>query len=125
MSVTENARHNLVFLTREDCKANEVLKHHNAIMFAICKLDDMISTIKVQETWANLVMVHSVNLICYPDTHTGLGLLSEEIKHNPSIEVAVASRYMTHIDKRQGKASSIVILAVKSEADANTILDNC
>ena len=122
-SVTENARHNLVFLTREDCKASEVLKHHDAIMFAIRKLDDTASTIKMQETWAK-VMVHSVNLIRYPDTHTGLGLLAEEIKeHNPNIEVATAPRYMTHPDKRQGKTSSTVILAVRSEADAKTIID--
>lgn len=122
-SVTENARHNLVFLTREDCKASEVLKHHDAIMFAIRKLDDSASTIKTQETWAK-VMVHSVNLTRYPDSHTGLSLLAEEItEHNPGTEIAAAPRYMTHPDKRQGKASSTVILAVRSETDAKTIID--
>jgi phage-related baseplate assembly protein len=57
----------------------------------------------------------------FPDNEEGMTKLQHEIETNHSVSLAQLPRYLTHPEKREGKAASSVMIALCTPTNYNTL----
>ena len=122
ISVTQNDKNTLIATTRENCTKFDVLKYKNQIMEQLQKLQNVeIIDIKPLEFWAKLI-VHGVSTERYTNTAESMNNLFYEIENmNLDAKLMTAPRWLTDIEKRKSRHSSIVI-AIDTFENANKFL---
>jgi hypothetical protein len=61
--------------------------------------------------------VHGIPTDVFPNTMEGMVLLQQEIERHYPIQLAQPPQYISHPDKREGKAASSIMIALKSMDD--------
>jgi hypothetical protein len=57
----------------------------------------------------------------FPNTEEGMTKLQHEIETNQSVSLAQLPQYLTYPDKREGKATSSIMIALHIPTDYNTL----
>ncbi|TGZ78761.1 hypothetical protein EX30DRAFT_365763 [Ascodesmis nigricans] len=110
-----NAKGNLILLTRDDCKASELVNFHEAIKIRILQIDPAIESIQGQQTWLKLA-IHGIDQLRFPPTEEGMQALQEEIEtYNSEVNLLARPRYYTRAAARSSKRHSSVVIAVGSQ----------
>jgi hypothetical protein len=118
--VSLNPRGNIVILTRDNCTAEGVMKHKEAIEKAVKETDTKAKAIQSTEHWHKL-LVHGIDIHSFPDGDEGMGRLRDEIEtYNPSIQLMNNPRYLTRPEKRRDKSRSSVVIAIQCKESAET-----
>ncbi|TGZ76151.1 hypothetical protein EX30DRAFT_375755 [Ascodesmis nigricans] len=90
-----NAKGNFILLTRDDCKASELVNFHEAIKIQILQIDPAIESIQGQQTWLKLA-IHGIDQLRFPPTEGGMRALQEEIEtYNSDVNLLACPRYYT------------------------------
>jgi hypothetical protein len=117
-----NSKGNIVILTNEACMAKDILKSSKQIEAAIKTKDREVNQNRSSDSWAK-VLIHGIDYSIFTDNENGMTDLKNEIeKYNPKTNLMITPRYMTHPDKRIGKAHSSVVIGVQSDDHAKHIL---
>ena len=123
-SVTKNARGNIILLTKDNCTSEQVMQFIGVVVTALKRTDPKIKHIQSSEHWTKLI-VHGVDTICFPDTKEGMEKLKAELEnYNSRVKLAMAPRYLSRLEKRQGKTNTSAVIAFKDGDLANYILKN-
>jgi hypothetical protein len=123
-SANLNHRGNIILLAKDDCKAEDILRHKDVVEEAIKKADPAAKRIQSGEHWTKII-VHSVDTTYFPDTPTGMEKLKAELETYNSIgELACRPRYLSRPERRQGKANTSVVISLENrhQGAANHIL---
>jgi hypothetical protein len=117
-----NRRGNLTLTTLNKFTEEELAPHLSVIEEQVKKFDESISMVGKQETWTKLI-VHGVDTHQFPDSEEGMKSLQTELEtFNEGLGLASTPRYLTHPDKRVGKAHSSVVIAMKDKAHSKRLL---
>jgi hypothetical protein len=119
MSVRQNMTSNLLLTPAPNTSTQELPQYANTISAAISSVNPSLQPPRPVKKWHTLA-VHGVPTELYPDTEEGMRALQADIKQqNYAIQLAQLPRYMSHPDKRAGKAASSIIIAVRTRAEAS------
>jgi hypothetical protein len=122
--ISTNYKNNLVLLTTDTCPVELVLAHKTAIEETVKAADATAQSLKQQETWSR-VMIHCVDIHMFPETETGMNLLKEEIELNNShIKLTTLPRSLTRPETRPNKQYTTMVVAVRTEHEAQLMKDH-
>jgi hypothetical protein len=117
-----NRSGNLTLTTLNKFTEAELAPHLSLIEEQVKKFDESISVVSKQETWTKPI-VQGVDTHQFPDGEEGMKSLEMELEtFNEGLALASTARYLTHPDKRGGKAHSSVVIAIKDKPQSKRLL---
>jgi uncharacterized protein YejL (UPF0352 family) len=111
MLVRQNMTGNLLLTPAPNSSVQELLQYADTISAAISSVNPSLQHPRPVEKWHKLA-IHRVPTELYPDTEEGMRALQADIEQqNYVVQLTQLPRYMSHPDKRAGKAASRIIIA--------------
>jgi hypothetical protein len=121
MLVRQNMTGNLLLTPAPNSSVQELLHHADTISAAISSVNPSLQPPRPVEKWHKLA-IHRVPTELYPDTEEGMQALQADIEQqNYVVQLTQLPRYMSHPDKRAGKAASSIIIAGRTHAEADKV----
>ena len=114
-AVTINQKKSYILSTLGNTPASEILKHRANVEAALCKIDKSVLHIEGDKKWYRLI-IHGIHTNSYGESPEGMTHLRTEIEsYNPSVTLINNPRWLTRPEKREGKKSSSVSIALESK----------
>jgi hypothetical protein len=121
MSVRQNMTGNLLLTPAPNTSIQELLQYADTISATISSVNLSLQPPRPVKKWHKLA-IHGVPTELYPDTEEGIRMLQADIEQqNYMIQLTQLPRYMSHPDKRAGKAASSIIIAVRTHTEADKL----
>jgi hypothetical protein len=120
LTVRKNISGNLLLTPSPNTPIPKLLAHLPLINEAARTVHPSLITPRLNEKWHKLA-VHGIPTDIYPDTAKGMSLLQKEIERKHPIQLAQPPRYISQPEKREGKAASSVMIALRSVEDFQTL----
>jgi hypothetical protein len=117
-----NRRGNLTLTTKDGFTEEQLTPFQAMIESQVKRFDQEVTDITKQESWTKMI-IHGIDTQFFPDTDEGMQNLRTEIEtYNEDLKLTNNPRYLTHPDRRVGKAHSSCVIAVKSKDTARRFL---
>jgi hypothetical protein len=121
MLVRQNMTGNLLLTPAPNTSVQELLQYADTISAAISTVNPSLQPPCPVEKWHKLA-IHGVPTELYPDTKEGMWTLQTDIEQqNYAVQLTQLPRYISHPDKRAGKAASSIIIAVCTRTEADKL----
>ncbi|KAI5785496.1 hypothetical protein FPQ18DRAFT_394676 [Pyronema domesticum] len=120
VTVRKNMSGNIMLTMSPATTTTDITAHLPLIHEAALSIHSTLQAPRVNEKW-HKVAVHGVPTDAFPDSPEGMELLQCEIERNHPVKLAQPPRYISHPDKRVGKAASSVMIALKTAEDAQML----
>jgi hypothetical protein len=119
-TVRKNIAGNLLLTPAAHTLATDITAYLPIIKEAAMRVHPTLQPPRVNEKWHKLA-VHGISLDYFPNNEEGMTKLQRQIETDHSVSLAQLPRYLTHPDKREGKAASSVMIALRTPTDYNTL----
>jgi hypothetical protein len=118
MSVRQNMTGNVLLTPAPNSSILELLQYADTISTTSSSVNPSLQPPHPVEKWHKLA-IHGVPTELYPDTKEGMRALQADIEQqNYVVQLTQLPRYMSHPDKRAGKAASSIIIAIRTDSEA-------
>ena len=119
-TVVFNQKGNIILTLVEGCSAHQLLKFRTVVVEGLKSLKIKATSVEADQQWSKF-KVHGISTEEFSG-EDGMTKLKDEIeKHNPSIKLTQAPRWLTSAAARVGKKFSSIVLAVQGSAEAKAV----